>query len=59
MRGAFVTHHLETPYNGDMDTGDDDEKQFEKTLLGGRQARRGLDDRSWHQRVAERVRHGA
>lgn len=28
-----MTHHLETPYNGDMDTGDDDEKQFEKTLL--------------------------
>ena len=28
-----MTHHPETPYNGDMDTGDDDEKQFEKTLL--------------------------
>jgi hypothetical protein len=28
-----VTHHQETPYNGDVDTGDDDEKQFEKTLL--------------------------
>jgi hypothetical protein len=28
-----VTHHQETPYNGDVDTGDDDEKQFEKALL--------------------------
>ena len=28
-----MTHQQETPYNGDVDTGDDDEKQFEKTLL--------------------------
>ena len=28
-----MTYHLKPPYNGDMDTGDDDEKQFEKTLI--------------------------
>lgn len=28
-----MTYHLKTPYNGDMTEGDDDEKQFEKTLL--------------------------
>jgi len=28
-----VTHHLKTLYNGDMTEGDDDEKQFAKTLL--------------------------